>query len=204
MRRYLILISFILSALPGCSSLSVNYDYDQRIDFSRYKTYDWLPSPKGAKIDSFNHRRFVTAVENNLADKGLARDISKPDILIATHFGKEKKVEISNRGYVYAPSRYYTGYGYRYPSRHGYSTEYVVSGGIDVYEYEQGTLIVDFIDARTKQLIWRATARAIISPASTPEKQTEKINNAVNEILSSFPPAKAGAGQKASTPASRY
>ncbi|VAW72093.1 hypothetical protein MNBD_GAMMA10-2332 [hydrothermal vent metagenome] len=57
--------------------------------------------------------------------------------------------------------------------------------------YEQGTLILDFVSTAGKKLIWRATAKAVINPASTPEKQTERMNSGVTKILSEFPPKKA-------------
>lgn len=189
MKMYTFIFTLIVtSLLSACSSLSVNYDYNLQADFTKFKTYDWLPFPKDMKIDELNRVRFITAVENNLSSKGFIQNSSKPDFIIATHFGKKTKVDITNWGYSYAPNSYYTGYGYRYPGRHSYSGSYVSTGGVSTYEYEQGTLILDFIDRKTKSLIWRATARAIISPASTPEKQAKKINNAVEEILKSFPP----------------
>jgi len=139
-------------------------------------------------VDEFNRARFVTAVENNLDSKGLIHNSTKPDLKIAVHFGKQRKVEITNWGYSYAPNKYYTGYGYRHLDRYEHATDYISTGGVSVYEYEQGTLILDFIDTSSNQLIWRATAKAIISPASTPEKQTKKVNDAVNTILEHFPP----------------
>jgi len=173
--------------LNGCSSLSVNYDYNQKTDFSKYSKYDWLPFPKDMQVDELNRARFVTAVEDTLKSKGFHQNSAGADFVIATHFGKENKVDITNWGYSYAPNGYYGGYGYRHPG-YGYSGSYANTGGVSVYEYEQGTLILDFVDTKTKTLIWRATAKAIISPASTPEKQTQKIQNAVNEILENFPP----------------
>ncbi len=184
----LTLISIFFIILNGCSSLSVNYDYNKSVDFSSYKTFDWLPFPKDMSVDELNRARFITAVEDNLSKKGFTQNSSNPDFIIATHFGKESKVDITNWGYSYAPGSYYGGYGYRYPGSYGYAGGYATTGGVSVYEYEQGTLILDIIDAKSKNLIWRATAKAIISPASTPEKQTEKINNAVYEILENFPP----------------
>ena len=181
----IILTSVALIFLSGCSTLSVGYDFDQKANFSQYKKYDWLPFPKDMKVNELNRARFVTAVENNLAKKGFSQNSSKPDFVIATHFGKENKVDITNWGYTYAPNGYYGGYGYRHS---GYAGSYANTGGVSVYEYEQGTLILDLVDANTKKLIWRATAKAIVSPASTPEKQTEKIENAVQEILENFPP----------------
>ncbi|HEY9050673.1 MAG TPA: DUF4136 domain-containing protein [Gammaproteobacteria bacterium] len=185
MKIYSLLIAILFSALlTSCSTLSVSYDYNQDIDFTHYKTYDWMPFPENIKSDSLNLTRFINAVEKNLAEKNINKETSSPDFLIAPHFVKERRINITDWGYYYAPSVVYTRRGYVYYDRYGYYP----SGGISVYEYEQGTLILDFIDADNKQLIWRATAKSIISPASTPQKQTEKINKAVNEILRSFPP----------------
>ena len=191
MRPYKIIM--ILSALlwlSGCSTLTVSYDYNQKVDFSKFKTYDWIPFPKDMPASELDRARFIAAVEKNLKSKGITQNSSNPDFLIATHFGTESKIDITNWGYTYAPNTYYTGHGY---GHHGYGYDYygggyTTTGGVSIYEYEQGTLILDFVKTDSKQLIWRATAKAVISPASTPEKQTEKINNAVKEILSSFPP----------------
>lgn len=180
-------IALLTLYLAGCSSLTVNHDFNQQADFSKLKTYNWLPFPKDMKVNELNRARFITSVEVNLASKGLSQNSSNPDFMIATHFGRENKIDITNWGYSYAPNNYYTGYGYRHPSHYG-GTGAVTTGGVSVYEYEQGTLILDFIETKTKQLIWRATAKSIISPASTPEKQTKRINSAVAKILESFPP----------------
>jgi len=184
----IVLTSIALIILNGCSTLSVDYDFDQKVNFSQYKKFNWLPFPKNMEVDELNRARFVTAVEDNLASKGFNQNSSNPDFVIATHFGKENKIDITNWGYTYAPSGYYHGYGYRHPGSYGYAGSYASTGGVSVYEYEQGTFILDLVDAKTKKLIWRATAKAIISPASTPEKQTEKIRNAVHKILENFPP----------------
>jgi len=200
----LILSSIAFIFLNGCSSLSVNYDFNQQTDFTKYNTFDWLPFPKDMKVDELNRVRFVTAVEDNLAEKGINQNTSNPDFVIATHFGKENKVDITNWGYTYAPSGYYRGYGYRHPGHYGYAGSYASTGGVSVYEYEQGTLILDIVDAKTKKLIWRATAKAIVSPASTPEKQTEKIRNAVSEILENFPPKTENTTNKATSSGGTY
>ncbi|MCW8934757.1 MAG: DUF4136 domain-containing protein [Gammaproteobacteria bacterium] len=202
--RNILLASVTFIILNGCSSLSVNYDFNEQVDFTKYKTFDWLPFPKNMKADELNRARFVTAVENNLAAKGISQNTSNPDFVIATHFGKENKIDITNWGYTYAPIGYYHGYGYRHPGNFGYAGSYASTGGVSVYEYEQGTLILDVVDAKTKKLIWRATAKAIISPASTPEKQTEKIRNAVHKILKNFPPKAKPAEEKDASTDSVY
>lgn len=199
-----ILTTIATLTLSGCSSLSVNYDFNEQTDFTKYNTFDWLAFPKDMQVDELNRVRFITAVNDNLAEKNIHQATSNPDFVIATHFGKEKKIDITNWGYTYAPSGYYRGYGYRHPGNYGYVGAYASTGGVSVYEYEQGTLILDVVDAKTRKLIWRATAKAIVSTESTPQKQTKKIRNAVQEILENFPPKTANITSQASSPARTY
>src|SRR5687768_18017722 len=50
---------------------SVTYDFDRSADFSRYRTYAWVP---GTNVDDeLNHNRIVRAVEAQLAAKGLSK-----------------------------------------------------------------------------------------------------------------------------------
>ncbi|HED35689.1 MAG TPA: DUF4136 domain-containing protein [Gammaproteobacteria bacterium] len=178
--------------LISCSTLTVSYDYNPKVDFKQLKTYDWIPFPADMPANELDRTRFVTAVETNLKSKGFTKDTANPDFLIATHFGTESRIDITNWGYSYAPNTYYTGHGghgyYGYGYGHGYGGGYATTGGVSVYEYEQGTLILDFVNTATKKLMWRATAKAIVSPESTPQKQTEKINKSVQKILENFPP----------------
>jgi len=178
--------------LISCSTLTVSYDYNPKIDFKQLKTYDWIPFPADMPANELDRARFVAAVEANLKNKGFTKDTTDPDFLIATHFGTESRIDITNWGYTYAPNTYYTGHGghgyYGYGYGHGYGGGYATTGGVSVYEYEQGTLILDFVNTSTKKLMWRATAKDIVSPESTPQKQTEKINKSVQKILENFPP----------------
>jgi hypothetical protein len=57
-------------------------------------------------------------------------------------------------------------------------------------EKKEGTLVLDFLDAKTKSLVWRATASGAVEPSSTPEYQQNRINAIVAEMLSYFPPKK--------------
>jgi hypothetical protein len=53
----------------GAAAQDVNYDYDQRANFSAYHTYAWAGGTNPA--DDLNHARIVTAVDRQLAAKGL-------------------------------------------------------------------------------------------------------------------------------------
>ena len=49
-----------------------------------------------------------------------------------------------------------------------------------------GSLVLDFYDARTKQLIWRGVSSEALS--NNPEKNEKKLDKAVDKMLEHFPP----------------
>ena len=170
------IIVCLMALTMGCSPIyNVKYDYDTKTDFASLKTYDWLPIPAKADIDRLNVERIKKAVDAQMAAKGLKKAPNNPNFLIASHVGKKEKVRIADWGYGYGPyGRYWGGYG--------------GSRGVDVYKYEEGSLILDFVDAKSKKLIWRGSAKAQISTDKTPEKREKLIVEAVQKILEKFPP----------------
>ncbi len=49
--NHLLLSFFLLVFAAGCSTVSVNYDYDPKVNFTSLKTFNWLPNPKLTKRD---------------------------------------------------------------------------------------------------------------------------------------------------------
>jgi len=52
--------------------------------------------------------------------------------------------------------------------------------------YTVGTLVVDLFDVRTMQLVWRGAGTETLS--DKPEKDTQKLNKAVEKMFKDFPP----------------
>ena len=91
--------------------------------------------------------------------------------------GTKEKVDVRTWGYGYGP------YGRYWGGTWGH-------GGVSVYQYEEGTLIIDFVDSNSKNLLWRGAAKSVIDDANTPDKRDSIINEAVYQILKNFPPIK--------------
>ena len=169
-------VLFFIGFTISCASIyGVQHDYDKQVNFANLKTYGWMPIPDKADIDSLNVQRVKNAVNAEMKAKGLMMTSDNPDFLIAEHLGKKDKVQVTDWGYGYGPHGGYWG-GYWGP------------GGVSTYEYEEGSLILDFVDAKSKKMIWRGVAKAQIDSADTPEKREKLINEAVNEILKNYPP----------------
>ena len=162
-------VLFLMGFVVSCSTIyGVKYDYDKQVNFGSLKTYDWMTVPDKADIDSLNVERVKKAVNAELQAKGYMMTSNNPDFLIAEHMRSKDKIQVEDWGYGY--------------SRHG---RYRRSSS---YQYEEGSLILDFIDARSKEMIWRGVAKAVVDNVDTPEKTEKIINEAVQEILKNFPP----------------
>jgi len=177
-------ISLFLVLFFGAISVSysrpydVTYDYDKQFNFAEIKTFAWMQVPEKASIDSFAVQRVKNAVNAQLKEKGFTMTTSNPDFLIAEHLGKKDKVQVDSWGYGYGARGAYWGGGYG-------------GAGVSTYEYQEGSLILDFVNAKTKQLIWRGSAKAEVQNIRTPEKSEKVINKAVKMILKKFPPPSA-------------
>ena len=110
-------------------------------------------------------------MDAELQSKGLVRSSENPDILIAEHLASKDKLQVENWGYGYGPYGSYWG-----------------GNRVSVYQYEEGSLILDFVDPQSKRLIWRGSAKAEVDSVDTPEKSEKLVNEAVNKILANFPP----------------
>lgn len=176
----------------GCASISVNYDFDPQVDFSKIRTYNWIPAPEKARMDELTMKNITFQVNKQLQAKGFTMTTDNPDVLIAAHTAKEKKVDTQAWGYTYGSGGYYHGVwaGTRTPwggptwrTPGPYYENY--RSGMETYEYEVGTLVLDFVNPKTKELVWRGSAVGIVDPAAASKDLTE----AVTKLLDHFPPA---------------
>ncbi|NOR14470.1 MAG: DUF4136 domain-containing protein [Candidatus Aminicenantes bacterium] len=174
----LLLMAMVL-LMASCSSLTVMFDYDRQEDFSQYRSFDFLPLPKDIRQETSDLviKRIFAATTRHLQAKGFEFTTSNPDLLIAIHVESKDKFNVTNWGYHYAPYDFYwRGHGYW----HG--------GGIDVQQYEEGTLILDMVRADEKEMIWRGAASRALPLNPSPDKLDKIVNEAVAKILENFPP----------------
>jgi hypothetical protein len=192
LKRFLTVI--LVVALGGCTTMEISTDYDPSADFSRLRTYDWLPGPQGSADDpridhSLLDGRIRSAVERQLAAQGYEKQTSGgPDFWIGYRAAVEKKLDvIAFDDYArYGPMG---GPGYRPGSGLAYGHQaWIGSPPPHVFEYDEGTLVLDIVDPTTRKLLWRGSAQAEVNLSAAPEKKREKINEAVRRMLERFPP----------------
>ena len=145
---------------------SIQTDYDRSFDFSRLKTYDFAEQTRRPNdplaANSMNDRRVRAALDSQLVAHGYTRDTSgKPDFLVAYHAGTRNQVDVREWGY--GPGRWR-------------------DRRIDVTRSTEGTLLVDVVDAASKQLVWRGTATGTIEPKDA----DKKVKKAVAKLMEQF------------------
>jgi hypothetical protein len=185
------MLVLVLAALvTGCSTMQVSFDFDPKAKFTGLKTYMWLEEPQkptgDPRIDgnTILHNRIHDAVDSELAARGFRKVTSDPDFLVAYHVSLDKRqsVQTLNNYYGYGPG---WGYGYGSAYRPGY---WAGAPETYVYEYEEGTLILDVVNPDNKELMWRGSAQDEVHFKTSPEKEQTKLKEAVRKMLAHFPP----------------
>ena len=174
MKRYrLAALSIALVAITGCSTLKTSVDYDRSVNFSGYKTFSWRDS--GDIRNPLMAKRIESAVAGELEKKGLTRAAGEEaDLWVVAHprLSKETQITSYNSGW---------GYGWRYRGARASTAT--------IEQIPVGTLIVDLVDAKQKELVWRGTASDTLKPERTPEEREKALAKAVAEMFAKYPPA---------------
>jgi hypothetical protein len=177
MINFLKQISFALIAiLTSCSpNIRVYTDHDPGYDLENYKTFDWSEKENiehgknPLRYNELNDKRIKTAVREELESRGYLFSEIEPDLVIHYHIVIDDQSIIAND-----------------PFGHSYSPNWIRMQ-TNIYSYREGTLIIDLMDARTNNLIWRGWAVSAINEVLRPEEVEKLIRHAVSKIFRKFP-----------------
>lgn len=176
----------VAALLAGCATgPQVRSDYDTSADFSRYRTFGFV-SPAGTDKNGYSTlvtERLKRATQGQMEMRGYTYSAADPDLLVNFNTRIEEKTRVS-------PSPFPAYYGYRggfYGGWPGYAW------GDEVYRYSEGTVNVDLVDARKKQLVWEGVTSGQVDDAS--QAMTAKnLDQSVADIFTRYP-FRAGYGQ---------
>jgi len=166
----------LLFLLASCSSVRVNYDYDKKATFENYKTYAYHKSGiDKVEISDLDKRRILYAIDEQLAAKGFTKS-ETPDVLVNFFTKEREQVDINqfNMGWGYG-----WGFGWN-PWMWGNNTS--------VNRYTEGTLTIDIVDARKKELIWQGQGQGALT--NNTNKKEKLITEFVTKIIDQYPPQK--------------
>jgi len=176
-----LLVLFSVSYLSACSGTKNTFDYDSSADFSQVKTYQWnLKTSKAfAKANPLIDKRIISAIEDNLKRKGIIKAESA-DIKVSYLIDFEKKLKTGglSAGIGMSVGR---------SSRGNIS----LSSGNQIRQTIEGTLVVDMLDAKNGNLIWRSTTvKPVKDRDASPEESKKRIAQLVYQMFENYPPKK--------------
>tara|TARA_B110000091_G_scaffold142989_1_gene152718 strand:- start:276 stop:821 length:546 start_codon:yes stop_codon:yes gene_type:complete len=178
MKKYFLLL-FTVVLLFSCSSVRVVTDYDDKVDFNQYKTFAFYKTGiDKAEISDLDKKRVLRAIESELVAQGFTKS-KNPDMLVSFFTKSRRKVNVNqNNNFGYG-----LGWGWNPWMRNG------MNNNIQVNQYTEGTLFIDFIDTSKKELVWQGIGTGALVVQNR-EKKEVRIKKFVKEIISRFPPGK--------------
>ena len=120
--------------------------------------------------NSATNRALRNALRDRFEDRGYRLDEHRPDFAIAYYATAKEKLDVT-----------VWDYGYRWWP-HWWGPRVVTV-------YREGTVIIDVLDDRTDDLLWRGTGVAVVS--DDPRKFRKDLERTVAAIVSEFPAARA-------------
>ncbi len=178
------LLAIFLLLATGCETISnapsvskVGHEFDTSFDFDRPETFAIVRPESGSPMSPILRRNIHMETAIQLRNMGF-REVSDPektDLLVSAH-GTSKRVVDSVCSNVYYTRTYrrrsWASYG-------GYLSQYITTR-------EEGTLLIDIADAKTKELVWRGWGTRRFTLES--EVTSAQIRESVKRLLRNFPP----------------
>jgi hypothetical protein len=153
----------------------VTYNYDTSTDFAKFKSYKWVDMPGGTKLDELITRQLTSALQAELAKKGLVKtDSDQADLYIGYQAAVGQEREITA----------YTGWGAG-PRWRGTGIGTATTATLLV-----GSMAVSVYDPANKRLIWLGTVSKTLESGVTPEKRQKNIEKAITRLMKYYPPRK--------------
>ena len=126
------------------------------------------------QISEFDKKRILHAIDVELTNKGMTKS-ETPDLLVNIITKEREQLNVS---------QFNTGFGYGW----GWGWNPFFWGGNQTFvnSTPEGTLYIDLIDAKKKELIWEGQGVGTLT--QNRDRKEQQINEFVAKILAQYPP----------------
>ena len=177
--------------IGGCSTLQTQVGYDTECDFKAYSGFAVVYVNKDDNRDL--QRNIVSkTLKRYIEQKGYTNvEKSKADFYFTVHLSVQTKSEVETN---YESMRIRPRYNYEYwnnplidanLSTYPYNQDMRVT--TSTYEYEEGKLVIEVIDAKKQEVVWQAVAKDEIAAQYTNEEMNAYISEVIAELFKDFP-----------------
>lgn len=157
--------SLLLTMVTCAVKYDIVSDTESDINFRKYKTYAIIHDGHGFEIGTnpINKQRIDSAIESEVSAIGYEHS-EKPDLQISWFIKVDTKLEQG----VY----------------NAYYNKWRSPRAIAVYEYQEGSLVIDIVDNETGEVVWHVKVSGNITEEIPNVDQ--KIKQVVKEIFNSY------------------
>jgi hypothetical protein len=174
----------------GCASKpKLRSAYDDSVDFSQYKTYNFYSDvgPEAEGYQGLFTQYMISAINIEMQSRGYTLS-DAPDLMVNFNANLQDKTKVTTSPSMGMSGGYYGYRGGMYDpwGGYGYGTDTHVS------QYTEGTFNIDLVDPGRKQLVWEAVSVGKLDDKSFDNLQ-QKIMDGVPKFFALYP-FKAGDG----------
>jgi hypothetical protein len=152
--------------IVSAAAQTVQSDFDRSFRFANLKTFSFAVQKRAATDplagDTLNDGRIRAGLQSQLGINGFRMETETPDFVIAYYVTSKNRLNVQD--YSYGPPRLWG------------------SRDLRVNQYAEGTLMVDFIDTRTNQVVWRGRATGALELKDV----EKKINKSTEKLVKQF------------------
>lgn len=176
----LLMLAALLSACV--TGPRIRSETDPEADFSRYRTwafYEPIAMEENTGYSTWITDRIKTSIRREMSARGYRFDAKSPDIKVNFQGIVQERTDISSMPMVDYQ------YFYSYRSRRYVAVPYWYDQA-QVYNYTEGTLTVDLVDAQRNRLVWTGDAIGRVT-RKAPQERLQDVDRSIFEIFQRFP-----------------
>jgi hypothetical protein len=165
MRRVCVVAIVAVAAALACAQ-EITSDYDRNIRLADLRSFQLATQERHPEealaANPLVDRRIAAALRSALVANGIAES-QEPKFLVAYYASVKERTEVR-------------AYGWGRPYFGGATATF------DTQHYSEGTLVVDFIEADSKTLVWRGTMTDTVDPNRSGDKLEKKIAKLIRKF----------------------
>ncbi len=164
-----LILGLVVMLVSACTTVTT--DVDKQADFSAYRTFDF-----GAQAEtptSIDGRRIEQGLAEQLEGKGLNKVNSGGDLYVHHDIVEESELVSSGSS---------VSFGY------GWNSFGVITSSPERYkERKYGKLVVELVDAKANQVVWKGVSSRKLSESMSSEKRESLIQEEIAKMFESYP-----------------
>ncbi|WP_018274252.1 DUF4136 domain-containing protein [Teredinibacter turnerae] len=182
MKRLLVTaIAAFTLLLNACANRGISTDYQTDVAFDEYRSYALLPVDPSVyanpKVSEITIKRIGTVLKKQLSNRYSEVEPNSADFLVRYFLvlDERMKVESYNANFGIYRSGFAYGHAYSTPDLH------------NTY-YQQGSIIVDILDTKSQEVVWRGSTEGKVKEGLSPEQREARVAAQLSDLLEHFPP----------------